>query len=347
MSNKATIASLIRPNILSLQGYTSARELYSKQQGVFLDANENPQGEVNRYPDPYQKKLKQRLATINNFDPQGLFLGNGSDEAIDLAMRIFCIPNQDKILVFTPTYGMYKVYAQINNIQVVEHPLSDDFQIDLAKALLELQNKQIKMIFICSPNNPTGNTIDPNVILQLIKQFEGIVILDQAYIEYSQRCTLEFDPKKYPKLIVLQTLSKAYAMAGLRIGMAYMHPEVLYYFNKIKSPYNLSILNQQRALDLLQNRQDLTRSVAQNTAQREYLSNELQKLTLVKKVFPSTTNFILVVFEQTQLLFDYLIANQIIVRNQQSAVRGALRISVGTPAQNKLLIETIKAFSYE
>jgi histidinol-phosphate aminotransferase len=336
------ISSLVRPNIAKLSPYTSARDEYKGNEGVFLDANENPFGTVNRYPDPYQKELKQVISEIKGGSTEQLFLGNGSDEAIDLAYRIFCEPNKDKVIVFTPTYGMYEVYANINAIELITLPLDNLFQIDTTLVEPYLSDESVKLMFICSPNNPTGNLIDRQTIVQLLGQFKGIVILDEAYIDFSIEASWLEQLSQYSNLIILQTLSKGWGMAGLRIGMAWMSEELLYYFNKVKSPYNLSIINQQQAIEVLRDTEGFKQRIELLLSERDRVTKELKNLSIVKVIYPSEANYLLVEFDNANQIYEELISRQIIVRNRSKVVQNTLRISIGLPEENNQLLVVLK-----
>ncbi|MDR0196511.1 MAG: histidinol-phosphate transaminase [Myroides sp.] len=337
------ISALVRSNIAKLSPYTSARDEYKGNEGVFLDANENPFGRVNRYPDPYQKELKQVISEIKGASTEQLFLGNGSDEAIDLGYRIFCEPNIDKAIVFTPTYGMYEVYANINAIELITLPLDSLFQIDTTLVEPYLSDESVKLMFICSPNNPTGNLIDRQTIVQLLEQFKGIVILDEAYIDFSTEASWLEQLLQYNNLIILQTLSKGWGMAGLRIGMAWMSEELLYYFNKVKSPYNLSIINQQQAIEVLRDTEGFKQRIELLLSERDRVTKELKNLSIVKVIYPSEANYLLVEFDNANQVYEELISKQIIVRNRSKVVQNTLRISIGLPEENNQLLAALKA----
>lgn len=343
----SNITALVRQNIQSLVPYASARDEYKGNEGVFLDANENPFGLTNRYPDPYQKELKQVIADIKNIDAANLFLGNGSDEAIDLAYRIFCEPKQDKALAFTPTYGMYEVYANINNVDLYTLPLNDLFQIDKASLTPYLQDNSVKLMFICSPNNPTGNVIATETIEWILANFKGIVIVDEAYIDFSNSVSWTQRLGDYPNLIILQTLSKGWGMAGLRIGMAVMNQEVLQYFNKVKSPYNISQINQMEAIKVLSDTTAFDQRIALLNQEKARVIEELNAMAMTKRIYPSDANFILVEVTNANAVYSQLIDKQIIVRNRHSVVPNTLRISIGTPTENTQLINTLKQIDNE
>lgn len=342
MSNK-NIENLVRPNIRVLAPYASAREEYTGKSGIFLDANENPFGAYNRYPDPYQNALKQRLAELKNISTEHIFVGNGSDEVIDLAFRIFCEPNKDKALTFSPSYGMYEVSAAINGTELIKLPLTPDFRIDLDKLKPYLADKQLKLIFICSPNNPTGNLLNANDIEYILANFDGIVIIDEAYIDFCPQASFIHKIAQYGNLIVSQTLSKAWASAGLRIGMAYMDTPILAYFNKVKAPYNVSIPCQEKALEVLQNENEFNTKRDTILAERDKLVQALGQLQSVKKIYPSDANFILVEVNDANATYSALTNLQIIVRNRHGAIPNCLRITVGSPQENEQLLNALKS----
>lgn len=340
MKNK--IKQLVRKNILELSAYSSAREEYTAKDGIFLDANENPYGIYNRYPDPYQNQLKQRLAEIKNCKSNQIFTGNGSDEVIDLALRIFCEPFQNKALTFTPTYGMYQVAADINAVELIQISLNKNFQIDRKNLENYLKDKNLKLIFICSPNNPTGNLLNVDDVEFILKNFNGIVMIDEAYIDFSTQHSFIEKLDLYPNLIVSQTLSKAWGLAGIRIGMAYMNEEILTFYNKIKSPYNISSANQKIALKFLNDSNEFNSKLNEILSERKNLIDELNKLKLVKKIYPTEANFILIEVKNADELYKKLIQKQIIIRNRNSAIPNCVRITVGTPEENQKLITELK-----
>lgn len=255
------ISSLVRENVLKLTPYSCARDEFKGKEGIFMDANENPYGNLNRYPDPYQKELKKAVSAHKNIAEENIFLGNGSDEIIDLCFRVFCRPGMDKIVTFTPTYGMYEVSASVNDIEVIRIPLNDSFQINLQKLKPLLSDSKLKLIFVCSPNNPTGNCMDYADIEYIISSFKGIVVIDEAYIDFSEKPSFMKLIVKYPNLIVMQTFSKALGLASVRVGMAFTNTRIIQYFNKIKPPYNISTINQKAALDKLSKTEKLRKQV--------------------------------------------------------------------------------------
>ena len=345
MKNNLDFKTLIRENIWNLVPYTSAREEDNQVKGqefIYLDANESPNGEYNRYCDPLQKNLKEQIGKVKSIKQENIFLSNGSDEVIDLVYRIFCQPLQDKVVVLQPTYGMYKVYADIHQTQVVGIDLDTDFTLTSKVVDKVLATDNAKVLFICQVNNPSGNLLDTKEVLRLIKEFPGIVVLDQAYIDFVESNVLQDVFLQYKNVIVMQTLSKAWAGAGVRLGMAFMDKELVRVFNKVKSPYNISELNQNQALKIVSDPQKMKDNCKGILAQRNLLEKELNQMQIVQRVYPSDANFILVVFENAQNVFDYLQNKGIIVRNRTSVVKDALRITVGSPEQNQLVIQCLK-----
>ena len=338
-----TLDNLIRPNIKKLKPYSSARDEYKGSEGIFLDANENPFGSLNRYPDPYQKQLKKLLSEIKQVPVESIFVGNGSDEVIDLAFRIFCEPGKDKALTFSPTYGMYEVSAAINNVELIKIPLNKEFQIDMELVRPYLSDNGIKPIFLCSPNNPTGNSLDG--IEDLLKAFSGIVIIDEAYIDFSKRESWLKRLNEFPNLIISQTLSKAWGLASARIGLAFANAEIITWFNKVKPPYNVSELNQREAVNALMQKDKTSETIKLILSEKKDLENQLKKLPLVKKIFPSDGNFMLVEVTDADKIYSYLTDQKIIVRNRNSVVNNCLRITVGNPEENKRLINALEKYS--
>ena len=307
------LEKLIRPNILTLKPYSSARDEFKGKDGIFLDANENPFytslsfGEglgvgLNRYPDPYQKALKEKLSSIKNIATENIFVGNGSDEVIDLAFRIFCNPGKDKVIVCPPTYGMYEVSANINDVEIIPIPLDEKFQVDVKKvSSFGGDLGGVKIIFLCSPNNPTGNSLEN--IETIIQNFNGIVFVDEAYIDFSAQESVLQKVNKYPNLIVSQTLSKAWGRAAIRVGIAYASKEIISYYNKVKPPYNVSQLNQYEAIDALSKIDEFQKQKDSILSQREWLKNELSKLSCIKKIYPSDANFLLVEVSDADVIY--------------------------------------------
>ena len=342
---KSKVQQFLRKNIQALAPYSSARDEYSGKEGIFLDANENPFGVYNRYPDPYQPALKQKLAQIKNTSADQIFIGNGSDEAIDLAFRIFCEPGQDKALTFVPTYGMYEVSANINDVELIKLPLNEEFQIDTNLLQPFFSDKYLKLIFICSPNNPTGNLLRTDDIEFILKNFNGIVLIDEAYIDFCDQPSFIQKINEYPNLIVIQTLSKAWGLAGIRLGIGYMNEEILSYFNRVKAPYNISTVNQQTALDILNKEQDYRQKVKDILAEKEQLIQNLSGVKGILTIYPSDANFLLVEVENADELYEKLIARKIIIRNRNSVIKNCVRISVGTSGENEQLLNALKEFS--
>ena len=337
-----SLKNIVRKNILNLKGYSSARDEYSGVANVFLDANENPFGELNRYPDPQQKELKESLSSLKNISTENIFIGNGSDEVIDLAFRIFCNPGENKALTFSPTYGMYDVSAEINNIDLVKIPLTEDFQINLKEVTPYLNDKNLKIIFICSPNNPTGNTIKTSDIENILNNFNGIVIIDEAYIDFSSSEAWSTKIEQYPNLIVSQTFSKAWGLAAARVGVAYTNKNIISLFNKIKPPYNVSSLNQKAAINSLNNFELFEKNKKLILQEKKLLSETLKKLEIVKKVYPSDANFILIEVSNADNIYNKLVSKKIIIRNRNKVIDNCLRITIGSPEENKQLINELK-----
>ncbi|MBK9736500.1 MAG: histidinol-phosphate transaminase [Saprospiraceae bacterium] len=333
------LKNIVRKNILELKPYSSARDEFSGSDGVFLDANENPFGALNRYPDPYQKDLKQKLSVIKSIATENIFIGNGSDEVIDLAFRIFCKPGKDKALTFTPSYGMYEVSADINEVELIKIPLDDTFQIDFNSIKTYFLDEKLKLLFICSPNNPTGNTI--NHIELILQQFDGIVMVDEAYIDFSRNESLISKIKMYPNLIVAQTFSKAWGLAAVRVGVAYADDKIINLFNKVKAPYNVSELNQKAVLKVMDNISDFEKVLAIILEQKLCLEKALKSVKVIKKVYSSDANFILVETENAEHIYNQLVAQKVITRNRHSLVKNCIRITVGTPEENQKLLNAL------
>lgn len=335
---------MVRPNIRAMKAYSSARDEFKGEASVFLDANENPlNGPYNRYPDPLQWKLKQRVAELKGTKAENIFFGNGSDEPIDLVMRIFCEPGVDNVVAIDPTYGMYQVCADVNNVEYRKVRLNDDFSLDAGR-LLEAVDGQTKLIFICSPNNPTANVMARGEVERVLRDFAGIVVLDEAYIDFSEDGSWLPDLDKYPNLIVLQTFSKAWGLAAVRLGMAFASADIVRLFNKVKYPYNVNQLTQEfvsKELDLASRKEQWVESLL---AGRNYLRDELQKLPEVLRVYPSDANFVLARVTDANGLYARLADAGVIVRNRNSVTlcEGCLRITVGTADENRTLIETWK-----
>ena len=330
------INNLIRKNIRELLPYSSARDEYKSNQGIFLDANENPFGKLNRYPDPYQWRLKQILSSQKKLTVKNILIGNGSDEIIDLVQRVFCEPNQDKIIICPPTYGMYEIYANINNVEVISIPLTDDFQLN-TKAIMA---QNAKILYLCSPNNPTGNALEN--LEYIIENFNGIVFLDEAYIDFSESPSLVSKINQYPNLIVSQTFSKARGLAAARVGIAYANEAIIAVMNKVKPPYNVSQLNQEAAVLALADEANFKSNVALIKVEREKLKNALLELDFVVKIYPSEANFLLVEMQNATEIYSNLIEQQIITRNRSSVVENTIRITIGTPRENQQLMYALQ-----
>jgi len=337
-----SLKNIVRKNILTLKAYSSARDEYTGEASVYLDANENPFGNLNRYPDPQQKELKKSLGILKNITADNIFIGNGSDEVIDLAFRIFCNPGKDKALTFSPTYGMYDVSANINNIELLKIPLTDDFQINLDGVKSYLKDVSLKIIFICSPNNPTGNTINTADIEYILNNFNGVVIIDEAYIDFSPEASWNKKLAEYPNLIVSQTFSKAWGLAAARVGVAYTNANIINLFNKVKPPYNVSKLSQKAALNALGNITEFEKNKQIIVIEKDRVSKVLKTLSQVKKVYPSDANFLLVEVDNANGIYNNLVAQKTIIRNRNSVIKNCIRITIGSPEENTNLINTLK-----
>ena len=345
-----SIENILRDNIKRLTPYSSARDEYQGEASVFLDANENAFGSplperFNRYPDPLQYEVKKRLSGIKGVPVRNIFLGNGSDEAIDILFRSFCKPGVDNVVLVPPTYGMYQVSANINDAEVRNVRLTEDFQLDL-DGIAEAIDNNTKIIFICSPNNPTGNSMDRSDIETLLANFNGLVVVDEAYINFSRQKTFIQELTEYANLVVLQTLSKAWGLAGLRIGMAFASEEIIMVMNKVKPPYNVNEASQRLALQALDNVEEVNRWIKEVLVQRDRLVLGLKDFEFVVDIYPSDANFILVKTTDANRIYNFLVENGIIVRNRSNVdlCEGCLRITVGTSAETELLIKTLNAF---
>jgi len=342
--------NLVRNNIRNLKPYSSARDEFKGAASIFLDANENSLGSpllkwYNRYPDPMQWKIKEKLSVIKQVPVDQIFLGNGSDEPIDLLFRCFCEPGVDEVILFPPTYGMYEVSANINNIHLSKVPLTKEFQLDLEA--LELAIKpNTKIIWICSPNNPSGNSIDRNDIEMVLNNFDGLVVVDEAYINFSRQKSFVGDLADYPNLVVLQTLSKAWGLAGLRVGMAFASAAIIVYLNKVKPPYNISEPVQELALKALDEIGQVNDMILQLVASRKQMEEDLMQAKPVVTVFPSDANFLLVEFSDARGMYDYLVNKGIVVRDRSNVLlcENCLRITVGTELENQQLMDAINSF---
>lgn len=345
-----SLDKLLRENIKNLTPYSSARDEYQGEASVFLDANENAFGSpleqsYNRYPDPLQFEVKKRLSMIKGLPPRNIFLGNGSDEAIDILFRSFCNPGVDNVILVPPTYGMYQVSANINDIRVKNVPLTEEFQLNL-EGIAEAIDEHTKLIFVCSPNNPTGNSINREDVETLLANFSGIVVVDEAYINFSRQKTFIQELTEYANLVVLQTLSKAWGLAGLRIGMAFASEEIIEVMNKVKPPYNVNEASQQLALQALANIEQVNSWIKETLLQRDKLVLGLKDFDFVADIYPSDANFILVKTTDANGIYDFLVKQGIIVRNRSKVelCEGCLRITVGTPDENKILLNTLQNF---
>jgi histidinol-phosphate aminotransferase len=342
--------NIIRENIKKLTPYSSARDEFKGEASVYLDANENSYGSplikwYNRYPDPLQWEVKKKISAIKGVQPEQILLGNGSDECIDLLIRAFCEPGRDNIVICPPTYGMYEVYANINNVAVNAIPLTPKFQLDL-DALQEAVDAHTKLIFFCSPNNPTGNSLIREDVELVLNNFDGLVVLDEAYINFSRQRSFVPELVDYPNLVVMQTFSKAWGLAALRLGMTLASREIISVLNKIKPPYNINGATQELALKALDNLEDVNEMIRVIVAEREVLVKELSALSIVQTTYPSDANFILVKVVDANGIYNYLKNQGIIVRNRSNVIlcEGCLRITVGTEKENKELIAALKRY---
>lgn len=339
------LEKLVRKNVLSLKPYSSARDDFKGNASVYLDANENPFSTLyNRYPDPHQNKLKQKISILKKIPVNQIFLGNGSDEPIDLLIRAFCEPGIDNVLIPQPTYGMYSVSAEINNVSIKAVTLTADFDLDV-EAIKGTWDSHTKLIFLCSPNNPSGNLLSTDKIIQILQEFKGIVIVDEAYIDFTNLPGFIPMLKQYPNLVVLQTLSKAWGLAALRLGMCFASPEIIAILNKIKPPYNISILSQTTAEEGLDNESAKNEWVLKIIAERKNLEQELQKIKIVKKLYTSDANFLLVKIVKAKDVYQKLVERGIIVRDRSNVIlcEDCLRITVGTPEENRALTNELNA----
>ena len=340
------INNLVRSNVAGLKPYSSARDEYQStgSEMVFLDANENPfQTDVNRYPDPQQRSLKAELAKIKNVSTEHILLGNGSDEVLDLLFRAFCEPGKDNVITLPPTYGMYKVLANINNIENREVLLNSDFELNVEE-ILDSVDQNTKLIFLCSPNNPTGNSFLEKKIIHILENFNGLVVIDEAYIDFSNKESWLNKLKEYPNLVITQTLSKAFGMAGIRLGICYASVEIIQILNKIKPPYNVNELTQLRALARVHNKDVVDSEIADLLKQRAILSEALVEVNFIENIYPSDANFILVKVDDANKRYGQLLEKGIVIRNRttQPLCENTLRFSVGTGEENNKLIEALK-----
>jgi len=338
---------LVRPNIKTLKPYSSAKDEYTGDAKILLDANENSLGSpltkwYNRYPDPYQQKLKEKLAFVKQIAANQIFIGNGSDECIDILFRTFCEPGKDNIIICPPTYPMYEVSANINNIAVQKAPLLSDYQLNVAH-IEQLVNVHTKIIWICSPNNPTGNSLDRIDIETILNHFNGIVVVDEAYINFSKQKSFVQSLVDYPNLVVMQTLSKAWGLAGLRLGMCFASPQIIGYLNKVKAPYNINIVTQELALQALEEVGQVNDMIKLLVDMRIALAQVIASMPHVIQVFPSDTNFILVKIPHARKLYEFLMSKGIIVRDRSALelCEDSIRITVGTEQENTLLVDAM------
>lgn len=340
---------IIRPNIQRLVPYSSARSEYNGAATIFLDANENSiaigSNAYNRYPDPLQKELKQRISELKNVPSANIFIGNGSDEPIDLLIRMCCSPGVDNILICPPTYGMYEVAAQINDIAVQHVLLTSSYQLNVLEVLKQV-TENTKLIFICTPNNPTGNVMNETDIITILDTFRGIIVVDEAYIDFAAANSLALKLDKYPNLVILQTLSKAWGLAALRVGLAFASKEIIEVLNKIKAPYNINKASQQLVFQMLSDTEQTATAVNTLLQQRKQLAEALKKISTVLNVYPSDANFLLVKFENAENVYKYLLSKKIVVRNRsnQPLCENCLRITVGTFEENEFLITVLKEY---
>ncbi len=342
------INQLVKENIKGLAPYSSARDEFSGEANIFLDANENSLGsplteDYTRYPDPHQRALKQKIATVKNVEAESIFLGNGSDECIDLLYRCFCESKKDNIIICPPTYGMYEVSANINDVEIRKALLTADFQLDIASIKSNIDTNT-KLIWICSPNNPSGNLLKKEDILELLHDFQGLVIVDEAYIDFANQISFTQLLPQYPNLVILQTFSKAWGMAGLRLGMAFASKEIIDILDRVKPPYNINQVTQKLALEALEKAEKVKTYTSELISLREKLAVQLQELSIVKKIFPSDANFLLVEVSDAQGIYDALLQNKIVVRDRHKVIRcdNCLRITVGTQAENNALVDNLK-----
>jgi histidinol-phosphate aminotransferase len=342
------IEKLARNSIISMQAYSSARDEFqdNSEKMIFLDANENPYGDgLNRYPDPQQKKLKEEFAKLKSIPEKNIMFGNGSDELLDLVFRGFCEPNQDSVITLPPTYGMYGVLANLNGIKNKEVKLNAFYEPRINE-ILNAIDATTKIIFLCSPNNPTGNSFSEEGILEIVKNFNGLVVIDEAYIDFSAKKSWLLKIKEYPNLVIIQTLSKAYALAGIRLGILYADEKVISILSKIKPPYNVNELTQRTALKFISNPRKLKNEVKHIIVNRKILENGLKKISFVKEIFPSDANFILIRVDNAKKRYDQLLENGIVIRNRsnQQLCENCLRITVGTADENNKIVQILKKY---
>lgn len=338
------ILDYIRPNIRNLVPYSTARDEYKGEVGIFLDANENPYDNgVNRYPDPMQKRVRNLISGLKNVDKERIFIGNGSDEAIDLCFRIFCEPGKSSAIAVSPSYGMYKVAAAVNDVEVREVLLNEDFSLPVDR-LLAAADDTTRLMFVCSPNNPTGNAFPMEQLQELAESFNGILIVDEAYVDFSEKGSLLPVLESYSNLIVLQTLSKAWGMAGLRTGLAFASEQIISYFNRVKYPYNINVTAQRKAEEML--RRDISAQISRIKSERRRLQEALAGCRAVERVFPSDANFLLMRVKDAKKLYSQLLQAKVIVRDRSSQpmCSECLRVTVGTPKENERMLDIVKKY---
>ncbi|WP_027391183.1 histidinol-phosphate transaminase [Aquimarina latercula] len=341
------INNITRENVKGLKPYSSARDEYVSDgsEMIFLDANENPyENGVNRYPDPQQRSLKEVLATQKGVNTNNILLGNGSDEVLDLLFRAFCEPKVDNVITLPPTYGMYNVLANTNDVQNKKVLLNDNFEPNVSK-ILDTVDQQTKIIFLCSPNNPTGNSFSEDSIAQILENFKGLVVIDEAYIDFSSKKSWILKIREYPNLVITQTLSKAYGMAGIRLGLCYASEEIISILNKIKPPYNVNELTQKKALDRVKDVNKIKEEVANILKERERMIDSLENIQFVKEIYKTDANFVLIQVDNANVRYDQLLKQGIVIRNRttQPLCENTLRLTVGTNQENKKLIEALKS----
>ena len=342
-----SLEKLVRPNIWKLSPYSSARDEYSgKEAHVFLDANENPyNGPYNRYPDPLQRELKSMLKKVKGVSEENIFLGNGSDEAIDLAYRVFCNPGRDNVVAIAPTYGMYQVCADINDVEYRTVLLDENFDFQ-AERLLEACDTNTKIIWLCSPNNPTGNSLNRDEILKVIERFEGIVIVDEAYIDFAQQFSMRQELPAHPNLIILQTMSKAWGSAAIRLGMAFASEEIISIYNKVKYPYNVNLLTQQQAMEMLKDPFEIDKYVKILLTERTRLMQAFMELPICEKIYKTDANFFLAKMTDANAIYNYLVDKGVIVRNRNKIqlCQNCLRITIGNRSENNELLAALRQY---
>ena len=341
---KRDINAYVRPSIAALTPYSTARDEYKGELGVFLDANESPyENGYNRYPDPHQKALKTQISAIKGIPAENIFIGNGSDEAIDMVFRVFCEPRLDNVVAIAPSYGMYKVAAAINDVEIREVALGEDYSLPV-EALLAAADKNTKALFLCSPNNPTANSFPREELMRLVDEMDCMVVVDEAYIDFADAESLASEIESHPNLVVLQTMSKAWGMAGLRVGLALADKRVVELFSQVKYPYNINVATMGIVSELLT--KGIADEVAEIKAQRSVVAEALETLSFVEKVYPSDANFLLVKVADADAVYDYLIADGIIVRNRNrvNGCQGCLRITIGVESENDKLINSLKRY---